>query len=261
MSVLGLCPRTVILHIWHRIPLLAHLTPMPAIQPLDDPIWTALNTSHAIFARGGRLARRYPACIGPLSGLAEQSDASYQELRTIAGPAGIVVLFLQQPPQPRADWTIVREGPLSQMVCVNPAAEAPSVLPPDATLRPLTAADSPAMVELATLTEPGPFREGTHELGGFYGIFQGDRLVSMAGQRMRVPGYGEVSAVCTHPEARGRGYAPTLMLRVMADIRSEGLTPFLHSWAFNHAALRIYTDLGFVLRHRMHVAVLRNDRS
>jgi predicted GNAT family acetyltransferase len=147
---------------------------------------------------------------------------------------------------------------LSQMVGTQhapPAAPVPSA----ATLRALTAADSPAMVELASLTEPGPFREGTHELGGFYGIFEGDRLLSMAGQRMRVPGYVEVSAVCTHPDARGRGYARTLMLRVMADIRGEGLTPFLHSWAFNEAAIRVYKDLGFVLRHSMYVAALRND--
>jgi len=236
---------------------------MPAIEPLNDPIWTALNTSHAPLALGGNLARRYPAHIGPLSGLADQSEAAYGELRTLAGPKGIVVLFLQQPPQPHPGWTLVREGPLSQMVCRTPPdkLQTPPVttLPSATTLRPLTATDSPAMVELATLTEPGPFREGTQELGGFYGIFEAGRLVSMAGQRMRVPGYVEVSAVCTHPHARGRGYARTLMLQVMADIRAEGLTPFLHSWAFNHSALRVYTDLGFVLRHSMHVAVLRND--
>lgn len=117
------------------------------------------------------------------------------------------------------------------------------------------------MLELATLTEPGPFRMRTHELGAFYGIFENGRLMSMAGQRMRVPGCVEVSAVCTHPEARGRGYARALMLAVMGDIRNEGLTPFLHSWTFNHAAIRIYTDLGFVLRHRMYVAALRNERA
>jgi len=232
---------------------------MPAIRSLDDPIWTALNTSHAALALGGALARRYPARIGPLSGIADQSGAAYEELRTLAGPNGIVVLFLQEPPQPRPGWTLIRQGPLSQMVCVNPPSASPTTLPPTATLQPLAATDAPAMVELATLTEPGPFREGTHELGGFYGIFEGNRLVSMAGHRMRVPGHVEVSAVCTHPDARGHGYARTLMLRVMADIRAEGLTPFLHTWAFNHNAIRIYTDLGFVLRYSMHVAVLRND--
>lgn len=228
------------------------------MQSLDDPIWTALNTSHASLALGDKLARRYPAHIGPLSGLADQSEEAYGQLRSLAGPGGIVVLFVQQPLQPRAGWTIVREGPLSQMVAAARVMEA-ATLSLTATMRPLTAADSPAMVALASLTEPGPFREGTHELGGFYGIFEGDRLLSMAGQRMRLPGYVEVSAVCTHPEARGRGYARALMLRVMADIRAEGLTPFLHSWAFNDAAIRVYKDLGFVLRHSMHVAALRND--
>jgi ribosomal protein S18 acetylase RimI-like enzyme len=234
---------------------------MSSDQLLDDPIWNALNTSHASLAQGGALARRYPAHIGPLSGLANQSDATYEELRTVGEPGGVVVLFLQEPYKPREGWTLVREGPLSQMVSLAPAAEAPAALPAGVIMRRLTASDSPEMVALATLTEPGPFREGTYELGGFYGIFEGGRLLSMAGQRMRLPGHVEVSAVCTHPDARGKGYARTLMLQVMRDIRAEGLTPFLHSWAFNHAAIRVYTDLGFVLRHSMHAAALRNDRA
>jgi GNAT superfamily N-acetyltransferase len=233
---------------------------MPFDQLLDDPIWSALTTDHASLAEGGTLARRYPARIGPLSGLADQSDEAWGELRTLAGPNGVVVVFLQTPWAPRPGWSLVREGPLSQMISVAPAAEAPA-LPADATLRPLTAADAPAMVELATLTEPGPFRTGTVELGGYYGVFHGDRLVSMAGQRTRMPGHVEVSAVCTHPSARGRGYARTLMLQVMQDIRNEGRTPFLHSWAFNDAAIRVYTDVGFVLRHSMHVAAIRNDHA
>jgi ribosomal protein S18 acetylase RimI-like enzyme len=234
---------------------------MSSNQLLDDPIWGALTTDHAALAEGGALARRYPARIGPLCGLANQSDEAWEELRALAGPGGVVVLFLQTPWTPRPGWSLVREGPLSQMVAIAPAAEAPAALPASATLRLLTATDSEAMVELATLTEPGPFRTGTHELGGYYGIFEGTRLLSMAGQRTRLPGYVEVSAVCTHPDARGRGYARTLMLQVMRDIRAEGRTPYLHSWAFNDAAIRVYTDLGFVLRHSMHVAALRNDRA
>jgi GNAT superfamily N-acetyltransferase len=234
---------------------------MPQAHALDDPIWNALNTVHAPLALGSALARRYPAEIGPLSGLADQSEAAYEELRTLAGPGGTVVLFLQQPPQPRAGWTLMREGPLSQMVCTAPPSEASAPLLSSATMRRLTTTDAPAMVELATLTEPGPFRKRTHELGIFYGVFEGNRLMSMAGQRTRVPGYVEVSAVCTHPDARGKGYARTLMMAVMDEIRSGGQTPFLHSWAYNEAAIRVYTDLGFVLRHSMHVAALRNDRA
>lgn len=233
---------------------------MPDIHLLDDPIWNSLMTKHAALALGSGLARRYPAAIGPLSGLADQSDAAYEDLRTLAEPGGVVVLFLQQPPVARPGWTIVREGPLTQMICLQPADAVQVMLPAGAKMRRLSAADAPAMVELATLTEPGPFRERTHELGLFLGIFHGDKLVSMAGQRTRIPGFVEVSAVCTHPDARGKGYARTLMLAIMDDIRSTGDTPYLHAWADNHSAIRVYRDLGYTHRHTLYAAALRNDR-
>jgi len=232
---------------------------MPSSHPLDDPIWNALITEHRGLALGDRMARRYPPEIGPLSGIADESDAAYEDLRALAGPGGIVVLFLQNPAQPRAGWTLVREGPLTQMICPDPPKATPAALPVTATMRRLTPQDAPAMLELATLTEPGPFRERTHELGIFFGIFEGQRLLSMAGQRTRVPGFVEVSAVCTHPDARGGGYARTLMLAVMDEIHREGSTPYLHAWADNHSAIRVYRDLGFVHRRALHVAALRND--
>ncbi|HTB96393.1 MAG TPA: GNAT family N-acetyltransferase [Terracidiphilus sp.] len=233
---------------------------MADIHSLDNPIWNSLTTSHAGFALGSGLARRYPTAIGPLSGIAEESDAACDDLRTLAGPGGILVLFLPRPFSPREGWTLVREGPLTQMICLDPPSAANALLQSGATMRTLTASDVPAMVALAELTEPGPFRERTHELGLFLGIFEDDRLVSMAGQRTRSPGFVEVSAVCTHPDARGKGYARTLMLAVMDDIRRGGATSYLHAWAHNHSAIRVYRDLGFIHRHTLHVAALRNDR-
>jgi predicted GNAT family acetyltransferase len=132
-------------------------------------------------------------------------------------------------------------------------------VPGKAELRQLTAEEAPAMVELATLTEPGPFRLRTMELGTFYGIFEAGRLLAMAGKRMHLPGYVEVSAVCTHPDARGRGYARLLMSRVMEEIVRDGKTPFLHSFADNYGAIRVYESLGFTLRQRFELAVMRND--
>lgn len=232
---------------------------MHDIHLLDDPIWNSLNTAHAHLALGNGLARRYPPAIGPLSGIADQSDSAFEALRALAGSAGIVALFLPEAPRPRPGWTIVREGPLTQMICVDPPATSPASLPAGATMRLLTAADATEMLSLAKLTEPGPFRERTHELGVFYGIFEQGRLVSMAGQRTRVPGFVEVSAVCTHPDARGKGYARTLMLAVMDEIRRENCTPYLHAWADNHSAIRVYRDLGYTHRHTLYVAALRND--
>lgn len=223
---------------------------------LDNPIWNALNTEHQHFAIGDDLAKRYPPEIGPLSGLAEQSPAAYEALRAVTGIGGVTAQFLESPVDVPPGWELLRDGLMSQMIWTgeNGAESAPIRHP--GTLRPLTAADVPAMVELAALTEPGPFRTRTHELGEFFGIFDAGRLMAMAGQRTRVPGFSEVSAVCTHPDERGRGYARALMSEVMADIVQRGATPYLHAFAVN-PAIRIYEALGFTRRRFLHLAILK----
>ncbi len=244
-------------HIPHPTPLQIHLKPMPAIEMLDNPIWNSLSSAHDELAMGNGLAKCYPAEVGPLSGLSEQTSAAYETLRTLAGPDGVQALFLDEPPQPRSGWTLIRGGLLTQMIYAGPTTLQPPIA--HSSMRLLTPSDVPAMVELAKLTEPGPFRSRTHELGTFFGIFENGRLVSMAGQRMRVPGFVEVSAVCTHPDARGRGYARRLMSAVMENILRDGDTPFLHSFADNHAAIRVYEALGFTHRRHFHLAVLKNE--
>lgn len=223
---------------------------------LDNPIWSALTTDHAHLALGGDLARRYPADIGPLSGTPAQSEASYHALRPLAGPGGLVGLFLAEEPRLPDGWMQVRGGMLDQMV-----AEAPELFHSElngrAQMRHLTPADAPAMVALAELTNPGPFRLRTIELGAFFGIVDGDRLLAMAGQRLRFPGFVEVSGVCTHPDARGRGYARLLMSRVMEEILREGRAPFLHTYAHNEAAIRVYRSLAFKRRRSFELAVLQ----
>jgi GNAT superfamily N-acetyltransferase len=226
---------------------------------LENPIWNALLTAHrsiavsADYAEG--LARRYPPEIGPLAGIPDQSRESYDALRGLAGPGGLVALFLADPPAPPAGWSLFRGGQLTQMIFRTPLVK-PVEPAGEVTLRRLSNGDVPAMMELASLTEPGPFRERTIELGHFYGIFAGDRLLAMAGQRLRVPGFVEVSAVCTHPEARGRGYAGILMREVIRDIVSEGETPFLHAFVDN-PAVRLYEKLGFSRRQCLHLAVVK----
>ena len=212
-----------------------------------------------MLALGGALAKRYPAEIGPLSAAADQSAASYDALRALAGPDGVLVQFLVDPPRPPVGWALIRGGGLSQMICLNPEhiSAAPDVT--GATLRRLTTGDVPAMLELTELTEPGPFRRRTFELGAFFGIFDSGRLLAMTGQRLHLPEFVEVSAVCTHPDARGRGFARVLMSRVMAEIRRRGKTPFLHVLPENESAIRVYERLGFTLRRTFHLAVLKNE--
>ena len=96
------------------------------------------------------------------------------------------------------------------------------------------------MTTLATLTEPGPFRDQTASLGGFVGIRIDGRLAAMAGQRLAPTGFAEVSAVCTHPDFRGRGFAQALVVAATRNIFAEGRTPFLTSFEANIGAIRIY---------------------
>ena len=226
---------------------------------LDNPIWNALRTEHKRFAPRGGAALRYPPSIGPLAGTPDQSRKSYDALWPLAGPGGILGLFFPDPPALPAGWSLFRGGVLTQMICRTPRPAEINSLAAGIKLRKLGAGDVPAMVELAALTEPGPFRERTIELGNFYGVLEGDRLLAMAGQRMRVPGFVEVSAVCTHPDARGRGYAGILMGEVIRDIAGEGAVPFLHAFADN-PAVRLYEKLGFTHRREFQLAVIKREQ-
>lgn len=222
---------------------------------LDQPIWSALTVEHRGLALGNGLARRYPAEIGPLSGLQEQSDAAYAELRVLAGD-GLVAQFLDEPWEPRTGWSMVRDGMMDQMVWTEEIAFTHE-LPATAVLRELGEADAPEMLALAKLTEPGPFGTRTHTLGRFFGIFESGVLVAMTGQRLHMPGFTELSAVCTHPHARGRGYSRVLMAQVMTDILGRGETPMLHVFSANAPAIRVYRGLGFTRRRNLHLAVLK----
>lgn len=231
---------------------------------LANPIWNALCTDHASLAEGDDRARRYPFEIGPLAGILDPSQESYDSLRPLAGQYP-VVLFSIDPITPPFGWSTLRTGSVVQMVRTSRDVPAPSgaragdheSAPVQEHLRQLTPSDAPAMVALAELTEPGPFRLRTIELGNFYGIFHEGELVSMAGKRMHLPGLVEVSGVCTHPSARGRGYARRLMQIVMDEIEQAGRTAFLHAWADN-PAVRLYESLGFSLTRQFHLAVLKN---
>ena len=225
---------------------------------LDNPIWNALLTEHRSLAVVEGAARRYPPAIGPLAGTPDQSPESYDALRVLAGTGGILGLFFPDPPALPRGWSLFLGGVLTQMICRTPRLAKTGTLAAGNSLRRLGAADVPVMLELARLTEPGPFRERTIELGNFYGIFEGDRLLAMSGQRMRVPGFIEVSAVCTHPDARGRGYAGILMSEVIRDIVAEGATPFLHAFADN-PAVRVYERLGFAHRRSFQLAIIKRD--
>ena len=230
--------------------------PVPAFENdtlLDNPIWSSLVTRHAPLALGSGLARRYPSDIGPLSALHEPTAEAYADLAAIVPEGDIAVLFLDEPARLPAGWQLVRDGALVQMTCPAVTEQPPLA----ASIVAMGPEDFSEMVALATLTEPGPFRDHTADLGGFLGIRVDGRLAAMAGQRLSPTGFTEVSAVCTHPDFRGRGYAQALVAAVARNVHAEGRVPFLTSLEANTGAIRVYQQAGFVVRRKFQLAVLK----
>lgn len=216
-----------------------------AIHPLDRPVWTALAGRQAGFAAGDARALRYRPEINLLAAAADDSPQALAALAALVPPGGkIATVEGAETPVPRG-LTVAKQAMLVQMIAAHPVPAEP------VDYLDLGDADAPEMLALATLTEPGPFVEATHRLGKFIGIRVDGRLVAMAGERMRAPGLTEVSAVCTHPDWRGRGLAGKLMRVVMARIAARGETPFLHSYASNAGAIVLYEKLGFRVRREV----------
>lgn len=220
---------------------------------LANPIWHSLSTCHSALAKGNHLAKRYPEHIGPLAAISEPSQKSWEALEALILPGQQAVLFLNEPAVVAPGLRLTMQFPVEQMLC---GSSRHSVLTTDIKIEDLREADVPEMIALTALTEPGPFRERTIVLGGYRGIREQGQLVAMAGRRTAIPGYREVSAVCTHPSRRGRGYAAILVRDVSDGIAACEEVPYLHVRQDNSSAISLYRRLGYEITRTFHCAVV-----
>lgn len=227
-------------------------------HPLDNAVWWALASRHADMAQEHGRARRYHSDISVFAALETFDAESWDDLASLLGAAGTCALFRGDiPSRVPPGWDVISRGRGRQMIVdFSQLAEVESVV-----VRPLQAQDVPQMLELVALTKPGPFRPRTIEMGRYFGHFEGGRLVSLAGERLGFDGHTEISAVCTHPDVRGRGLATSMTRHVAAAIFERGDQPFLHVAESNSDALRVYANLGFVERRFVDVAVLRAPKA
>jgi predicted GNAT family acetyltransferase len=224
------------------------------VSPLDNPVYSALDTDQAAFAASHGAATRYPGEVAPFAGLRDDSPAAFADLEALVEPGETVALITAVRVSLPDGWELARERLIDQMVCDGPPA--PADIPP---LLELGVEDVPEMLALAGLTQPGPFGPRTLELGRYVGIRVDGRLAAMAGERMRPAGATEISAVCTHPDFAGRGYARALMSSLLADAVAAGRRPMLHVKTEN-GAKRLYERLGFTVRHAMTLTILTRAR-
>jgi ribosomal protein S18 acetylase RimI-like enzyme len=218
-----------------------------SIHPLDNPVWHALRGPHARFAVGRGLALHYQREVAAFSALDASSAQAYADL-AVDLPAGAEARLVRREADPvPAGWIEINHVGLLQMMVVRDdidAIDGPEVVP-------LGAAQADAAAALVDLTKPGPFGPRTLEMGRYIGVFEDGELLAMAGERMHLPGYIEMSAICTHPQARGRRLAEYLMRRLMHAAFARGERPFLHVLPDNDAAIALYRRLGFEVRAEM----------
>ncbi|GHD06168.1 hypothetical protein GCM10010313_23950 [Streptomyces violarus] len=223
----------------------------PSTRVLDNAVWAALAGPHARCAERLGRAARYPADVYDFAALADPADpAAWADLRTLVGPGTVVRLKpVEEVP---SGWTVVGGGLGVQLVDTalraQPAPEAVRLGPDDV----------PEILDLVARTKPGPFLKRTVELGTYLGIRHQGRLIAMAGERIRPPGWTEISAVCTAPEHRGHGLGTRLVRAVAAGIRARDDVPFLHAAAGNVRAIRLYESIGFTLRRRSPILLVRS---
>ena len=218
--------------------------------------WHALTGPQAELGEPVRdgLARRFRRAVAPFSAVDRLDDAGWAALADLVGPRGVAILFRAGVTDPPPGWTTAFRGRTIQYV-----AGALDPIDPDveAELVELGPADSDDMVELVARTEPGPFSAETWRTGRYFGLRRGDRLVAMAGERLRVPGWGEVSAVCVDPDLRGQGLGAALTLAAAGAIAARGDRAMLHVAEDNHPAHRLYRQIGFEVRGEISTAGFR----
>ena len=220
-------------------------------HPLDYPIRTALFTRQAHIAEINGGARRYPADVAPFASVEAQTPKNWESLHALMGADQPAVLFTPEPVMPSGPLEIVMAAFGEQMIGAPTEFDGPM---PEIVR--LGDDDAPEMRALVELTRPGPFGPRTHQLGRFFGIRVDGRLAAITGERMTPGDYTEMTAVCVHPDFRGRRYAQALLAHVSRQIVARGEIPFLHVFSENASAIALYKRQGMTIRRRSHVTVL-----
>jgi ribosomal protein S18 acetylase RimI-like enzyme len=216
---------------------------------LDNPAWSALTTTQAPFSVGDDRVRRYRKGVLPFAALGPDGKAAELDALIETGEAFYLIGVLPQLP---ANWVLELELPCAQLLAPQYIGDLPVI---EEEIVYLGEQDKIEMFELINSVQPGYYLPDTRRLGYYFGIRVDGKLVAMAGERMRPNGLSEISAVCTLPQYTGRGYAQQLMTRLIQEIESAAITPFLHVSKANTRALRLYEHLGF--RHRRDISFYR----
>ncbi len=220
---------------------------------LANPAWEALSTQQSFLNQGDDVLKYFPADICPFAGLKDWNDTDFSRLiSALPDNRTFSVLFSKEIHFPDS-FEVLFSIPLYQMIChhFHPAEKL------NQSIVPLTEEHIPQLLSLTEQTKPGPFYQRTIEFGNYHGIFDGSKLVSMAGQRLQTFTHTEVSAICTDPGYLGKSYAKLLTSHLCELIIQSGKVPFLHVRQDNAVAIGLYKKLGFEVGAEIFFAVFK----
>jgi ribosomal protein S18 acetylase RimI-like enzyme len=217
---------------------------------LNNPAYAALSGPHARFAEASGRALRYPADVAPFLGLpTEPAERDWRDAAELVPPGTEAAVIRGAVSIPQA-WKRTRSFEVVQLIGehVNGIDEPEAIS--------LGLADVSEMLALVRETNPGPFLTRTVELGDYVGIRRGDRLIAMAGERLHLEGWTEISAVCTAPNDRRQGLASRVVNALIAGIERRSERAFMHVLATNTSAIRLYEALGFRPRRCLKITAM-----
>jgi ribosomal protein S18 acetylase RimI-like enzyme len=218
---------------------------------LDNPAWNALNSGNKHLAFGNNEVKYFDKEVSPFVAFSENTDGNFGMLHDKLPHNGPILFVTPVKTEIPAQWKVLQYIPGLQMVCDTAKVNEVQI-----GLTTLTVEHVHQMLALAKLTNPGPFAAKTIDFGHYMGVFEGGELVAMAGQRLHAFNYAEVSAVCTHPDHIGKGYAKQLLQHHINRITAASEIPFLHVRADNERAIKVYESLGFATRIAVYFYVM-----
>jgi ribosomal protein S18 acetylase RimI-like enzyme len=212
---------------------------------LDNPAWHSLNETHQSLALSSDEIKFYLPGVCPFGGMASP-EADLPLFMNTHAPTLNSFFVIGNQPEKISGLLFEKELVCLQMVC----SEKIKVEPVEEIIA-LQENHTQQLVHLVNRVQPGYFKEGTVKMGEYYGIFKNNELVAATGERMKMYGFTEISAVVTHPDFTGKGFAKQLVAYTANKNFEQGIVPYLHVAGNNAGVIGLYEKLGFVTRRKI----------